>query len=455
MQNNENITLNFVKFKEQKQFILPWVNISIFALAVAGVFSILIVFLRTPYLQNFLPKDLFSNSLAVHVNLSVLVWMLASLAMWWSIYLNSSKIINLGSAILSGLGALIISLSPFYNFDKPALMNNYVPIIDNPFFFMGLLIFLSGILIISTKVAVNFIVSFNFKDINFNIAASSSVIVVLALCSLVAANNQLKLIPDSSNISKFEAYEMLFWGFGHILQFAFTQGFIGALILITLKDKQIGKGEGFLINLLLWINCLVTILPLKIQIAQNDLLKDYVVVYTNHMKYYGGMVPTIFMIYSLFKLIQNKPKPLFNLYTLSIFGSILLFSVGGYLGMQIVGTNVKIPAHYHGSIVAITIMFMGFYYFLFEKLFDLKFNKSAYYQIGLYAFGQLMHITGLAISGGYGALRKNPNQVIDFKLKITMGIMGLGGLIAIIGGLTFVINMLKYITNVNKLYTKK
>jgi hypothetical protein len=60
----------------------------------------------------------------------------------------------------------------------------------------------------------------------------------------------------------------------------------------------------------------------------------------------------------------------------------------------------------------------------------------------VYGGGQLTHILGLAWSGGYGVQRKvaGAEQVLRSSSEIAgMGLMGLGGLIAIVGGLLFVV----------------
>ncbi|MCX7175133.1 MAG: cytochrome C oxidase subunit I, partial [Proteobacteria bacterium] len=60
----------------------------------------------------------------------------------------------------------------------------------------------------------------------------------------------------------------------------------------------------------------------------------------------------------------------------------------------------------------------------------------------VYGCGQLMHIVGLVWSGGYGVQRKvaGAEQVLRSSGEIAgMGLMGLGGLVAIIGGLLFVV----------------
>ena len=62
--------------------------------------------------------------------------------------------------------------------------------------------------------------------------------------------------------------------------------------------------------------------------------------------------------------------------------------------------------------------------------------------------GQLLHIVGLVWSGGYGVQRKvaGAEQVLRTPQEIFgMGLMGVGGLIAVAGGLLFLVVMLRAI----------
>ena len=69
-------------------------------------------------------------------------------------------------------------------------------------------------------------------------------------------------------------------------------------------------------------------------------------------------------------------------------------------------------------------------------------GRMANWQPIVYGGGQLMHVLGLAWSGGYGVQRKTAGaaQGLDnIPEVIGMGMMGLGGLIAIIGGVMFLL----------------
>jgi heme/copper-type cytochrome/quinol oxidase subunit 1 len=69
-------------------------------------------------------------------------------------------------------------------------------------------------------------------------------------------------------------------------------------------------------------------------------------------------------------------------------------------------------------------------------------GRLAVAQPWLYGGGQLLHIVGLVWSGGYGVQRKvaGSEQVLRSTAEVAgMGLMGLGGLLAIAGGLLFVV----------------
>jgi len=88
--------------------------------------------------------------------------------------------------------------------------------------------------------------------------------------------------------------------------------------------------------------------------------------------------------------------------------SLLLFTVGGGIGFLIQGSDVRVPAHYHGSIVGVTLALMGLAYALLPRLgFRAPQGRVANWQPWLYGAGQLLHILGLVWSGGYGVQRRS------------------------------------------------
>jgi heme/copper-type cytochrome/quinol oxidase subunit 1 len=127
----------------------------------------------------------------------------------------------------------------------------------------------------------------------------------------------------------------------------------------------------------------------------------------------------------------------------ALLASLALFCAGGLIGFTIGGPNVRIPAHYHGCIVGVTLAMMGMTYLLLPRFgFAAPESRLAAWQPWVYGGGQLLHIVGLVISGGYGVARKvaGGEQVLRSAPEVIgMGIMGLGGLVAIAGGLLFLV----------------
>ena len=110
-------------------------------------------------------------------------------------------------------------------------------------------------------------------------------------------------------------------------------------------------------------------------------------------------------------------------------------------------SNTIITAHYHGTGGAISLAFMGLAIHLLPRLGyrtpDLKWATLMSY---IYGAGQLLHILGLLWSGGYGVQRKVAGAaqgLQGFAQKAGMGLMGLGGLIAVIGGIMFLVVVFK------------
>src|SRR5699024_384114 len=94
-----------------------------------------------------------------------------------------------------------------------------------------------------------------------------------------------------------------------------------------------------------------------------------------------------------------------------------------------------------------TLALMGVIYWLLPRLgYRAPAGRLARMQPWLYGGGQLLHIIGLMWSGGYGVQRKvsGSDQVLRSTGEVAgMGLMGLGGLLAILGGLLFAIIVIR------------
>ena len=105
--------------------------------------------------------------------------------------------------------------------------------------------------------------------------------------------------------------------------------------------------------------------------------------------------------------------------------SLTLFAAGGVLALLISGVNTIIPAHYHGSIVGVTLALMGLTYHLLPQLgLGTPRRRMARIQPWIYGGGQLLHIGGLAVSGAMGIQRKTAGAAQGLDSLAGQGVHG-------------------------------
>ena len=419
-----------------------WLLLGLSALVIGGLYTILIVLSRTPFFQEIIPwTDFFHTALVVHVNLTVLVWFLAFAGVLWSY--NSSDLGRSGgwlALILASLGTLIIVLSPFTGESHP-LMNNYVPVLQNSFFFVGLSVFGSGFCLLVIRSCFTSFDSDNQTSGETSLRFGLFVAVVASLFALGAL--LLSYLGIDAGFEGLAYYDRLFWGSGHIIQFSHTQ-----LMLVAWLWLASVSGAWLRISprvaLFLFLLGLQPVLAAPIIYLVFDVSSgDHLFWFIQLMKYGGAIAAVPIGVAILLAIVERwRPTPGFEIERNALLFSVLLFGVGGSIGFMISGSTVTVPAHYHGSIVGITIAFMGLSYYLLPQLgFNKVSGRIARWQPGIYGSGQLMHIIGLAWSGGYNVARKSTDAERGFEQVAGMGLMGFGGLVSIIGGIIFLVLM--------------
>jgi len=414
-----------------------WLKLGVAALIAAGLFSLLLVLSRTPGIQDIIPWiDFFHTALVVHVNLSVLYWFMSFSCLFWSIYAGNRLLLFEKLALgLCVSGLVILVLAPFLGAGQP-LLNNYIPVLQHPLFFWGIGLFSLGVLIQCLR-ALSRWPAGKIKQIAPYVAAIFTFSAFLAI-----------LVSWFSLDAEMEStlyFEYLFWGGGHILQFSHTTLLLFSwLLLLSCMGGEITLKPSSLSVLFL-----VLLLPLAgaLQIYLNHPVfsPEHRSEFTALMKY-GGLfslpLGAVIVWYFL-----RSPRVKGNPLKAALISSFILFAAGGVIGFLIHGVNVVIPAHYHGSIVGVTLAFMGVAYYLLPRLgYRQPAGTMARLQPYIYGGGQLLHILGLAWSGGYGVQRKTAGaaQGLDRLPEILgMGMMGLGGLISIVGGILFLIVMIR------------
>ena len=419
-----------------------WITLGLVSLILAGIFSLLLVLARTPVIQSWIPfLDFFQVALVVHVTLSVLIWLLSISAAMWSLCSSSESYRwDRLSFAAAAVGTAIIVIAPFTGAGNPQ-MSNYVPVLQHPLFFTGLGLFGLGI---SSHLIRSLLA---WRGIGANLDGSmalqagvmmSVVVTGIAILSIAASMAGIPAEMDGQIY-----FEFLFWGGGHVIQFSYTLlMMICWLVLAHTSGCRIEITPRLTLVFQLFLILPIIVVPF-LYIAHDVTSPGHRVAFTELMKY-GGLscLPLGLAVVSSF-LGAGKPEGEARYLRSALWSSLTLFATGGVLGFLISGLDIVIPAHYHGATVGVTIAFMGLTFYLLPRLgFGPLPARMAFWQPLLYGSGQLMHIVGLAWTGGYGVQRKTAGlaQGVDRIEEIAgMGLMGFGGLVSVIGGLLFLI----------------
>lgn len=422
--------------------VTAWLTLGLISLIAAGVFSLLLVLARTPVIQGLIPfLDFFHIALVVHVTLSVLIWLLAISAATWSLSTSDDKPLwDRVSFSLAALGTAIVIVCPFLGAGNP-LMNNYVPILQHPLFYTGLVLFVLGI--ISHLIRTFLSRPRLGEKLNGTSALQAGITLSTLMTGLAIVAVFISWLGLPSAMDGRIYFEFLFWGGGHIVQFSYT-------LLMMIAWVVLASASGCRFELTPRLTLVFSIflaLPLItvpfLYLAHDIAAVGHRLAFTELMKYGGLSCLPLGLAVAASLWRAEKPQGEARYLRAALVSSLGLFTVGGFLGFMIAGLDIVIPAHYHGATVGVTIAFMGLTYYLLPRLGfgDLP-ERMATWQPYLYGGGQFMHILGLAWSGGYGVQRKTAGAAQGLEglgQTAGMGLMGLGGLISVIGGLLFLI----------------
>jgi hypothetical protein len=416
-----------------------WLWLGIMALIGAGLLALLLVFSRTPGIQDVFPlKAFFRSALVVHVDLSVAVWFMAFAAVIWSA-LGNAGLPWLGWAgfALATLGTVVMTVSPFFPGATPSL-NNYIPVLKQNVFYASLWLCGAGFFLAVLRALLTTYPRRTPGILAEPLRFGSFVGAVAAFFALVAFFWSWLAVPWLDEPIYFE---VLFWGGGHTLQFQHALLMVVAWLWIGAHLGQTPVMSPRVLSVMFLVAAFPLLAVPLIYLAVPPGSLPHVELFVKLMRwghpYMGPLILSgLVVLWGARKLPPHPAKS-------ALLASFTLFGLGGVLGYLIQGANVVIPAHYHGSTVGVTLAFMGLAYVLLPALgFEKAEGRMAIWQPYVYGAGQMIHVLGLAWSGGYGVQRKvagAEQALVTLPQKIGMGMMGLGGLIAVIGGIMFVL----------------
>jgi len=421
-----------------------WLALGIAALAASGILAVLLVASRTPGVARVFPvATFFHAALVAHVDLSVLVWFVAFAGALWSLN-STTRLLPVGWAALAAatIGAAAMTVAPF-TAGMP-IMANYVPVIESPVFLGGLTTFGAGLaLVVARGLFASPLVGIRLDGAGALRFGLNGAIVATAV-ALIALTWSFAALPDGLDDKAY--YELLFWGAGHVVQFSWTLLMLVSWLLLADAVGARIPLSSRVVALLFGIGLACVFATPVIYLAWSVTSVEHHRLQTWLMRFGGGLAiapVAAAVIWALARRRRGTRGPPARPLEAALMASLALFGIGGAIGFAIRGSDVTIPAHYHGCIVGVTIAMMGVVYWALPRLgCAAPLPRLAMWQPILYGSGQLLHIVGLVWSGGYGVQRKVADgAVVERSLEQVagMGLMGLGGLIAVVGGMLFVV----------------
>ena len=419
-----------------------WLLLALGALALSTLCAVLLIASRTPWLGSFFNSgELFGRALVLHVGLAVVVWFMAGAAAFWTLTsgsaANTPRWVALGFAGV-GLSAMVLSL--FFGAARPVLAN-YVPVLDHPLFFTGLAFFIAGVAFTGAA-AIGGLRRRVMEGSVRSLGGLLSVIAgIVALGAWVASRAMAGMPVDQAR------FELLAWGPGHVLQF------VHVILLMSVWTILCEKLSGQPVAPRRWLRGLLVLatVPLLgvlfIYLAFPVNSVDFRHSFTLLMSFGIWPAAALLALRVLLTLKRAERSVWKQPHAWALFFSAVLFLLGCVLGAMIQSDSVMVPAHYHGTVGAVTVAYMALGYRLLPAFgAPLGISAMVRWQPLVYGSGLVILALALAWSGSLGVPRKtmHVDVMMEFPAYFAaMGLAGLGGLLAIVGASLFVVNVVR------------
>ncbi len=419
-----------------------WLLLALSALALSTLCALLLITARTPWLGALAASgELFGRALVLHVSLAVVVWFLACAAAFWTLAAGTAASVWRWTVLALagvGLGAMVLPL--FFGAAQPVLAN-YVPVLDHPVFLAGLTLFIAGVALSGAASVPGLLRRLNEGPV-WRLGALLSMLAAAVALGAWVASMAMAGLPTSQ-----ARFELLAWGPGHVLQFVHV--ILLMSVWTVLGEQVLGQAiapRRWLAGLLFLAAVPVLAAPviyLNYPIDSYDFRRAFTLLMS-----LGVWPAAVLLALRLLLLLKRAERAVWTApQAPALLLSILLFLLGCVLGALIQSDSTMVPAHYHGTVGAVTLAYMALGYRLLPAFgAPLLAGALLRWQPLLYGCGLVMLALALAWSGALGVPRKtlHVDVIVQYPAYFAaMSLAGLGGLLAIVGAALFVLNVLR------------
>ena len=361
------------------------------------------------------------------------------------------------------------------------LFTSYVPLRAHPLFYLGVILFAVGALVVVALFFATLVVAKSERTYEGSIplvtfgAMTAAIIAVVTL--LHGAAIYIPTFLWSMGMMKVdpEVYRLVWWGLGHSSQ----QINVAAMVSIWYLLGALTVGA-VVVNEKISRTAFVLYILFISMASAHHLLVDpgfgpaWKIVNTSYFMYmavlasmiHGFTVPAGVemgmrlrgFIQGIFGWLRRAPwgDPGFSALCLSV---VVFGFVGGITGVTfgteqiniIAHNTLRIPGHFHATVVSGTAMaFMGVTYYVIPLIFRKKvaFYRMAKWQPYVFGIGMLVFSMAMTFAGTFGVPRRHwditfagaPFDVpFSPAVDLIIGIMALGGLTAAVGGGMYIV----------------
>jgi hypothetical protein len=425
-----------------------WFKFAIGSLVLAGLLSLLLVVGRLPFLGwLFTDPLIFKRAIVVHVDLAIVVWFQAGTLAFLGLALGPRlprglTAVSLALAATGIIGLLVGALMP----GAQPVLSNYVPVIDHPIFFGGLISWFAG-------AGLFFILAFTTPAPAGLQTLTAGTVIALrgsAAANVLALVTFLGAWQTTPAAAPAIYYELIFWGGGHVLQAANVAAMLG----LWLQLLHRWSGQTILSSTAITALIAALVLPqliLPVLAFSGTTASSYFSMATHLMRW--TIFPVVLVVLCVVTTHVWRQRAGLNWRDyrfIGLAGSATLTVLGFILGSLIRQSSTLVPGHYHCAIGAVTLALMAAAYDFCTEVAPASPTSAppryARLQLLLFGGGQAVFGLGFALAGAYGLGRKQygiDQQVRSLGEYLGLSIMGLGGLVAVAGGIFFLAVMLR------------
>jgi len=461
--------------------------VAVVFLAIGGLFGLLVALTRWPAV-HFLPEDWFYLALTAHGLDVLLVWIIffemAVLYFASAVLLNSRlagpKWAWTGFGLML-VGAIMANIAVLRG-QSSVMFTSYVPMMAEPPFYLGIILFAVGALIGCFVFFGTLVVAKQEKTYEGSVplvtfgAITAAIIAVFTIASgaIILIPTLLWSLGFVSYIDPL-VYKTIWWGMGHSSQ----QINVSAHVAVWYAIAAMVFGAKPLSEKVSRMAFLMYILFLQIASAHHMLVepgfssewKIFNTSYAMYLAVLGSMVHGMTVPGSieaaqrargltrgLFEWLRKAPwsNPAFA----GMFMSLVFFGFIGGISGVVMGTEqinlimhntLYVPGHFHGTVVAgTTLAFMAITYLLVPLIFrrELMFKKLAQWQPYVFGIG----VAGISLfmmgAGTLGVSRRHWDMTFaaaqlpfdhPSAAFLMMGLNGIFAVLASLGGIMFIV----------------